>query len=196
MKRRGGRVTSRAVTIEAWIFIAVLVASVWAYQAGLIAELTAWVSALGPLVGGLIAGGAYSTFVTTPFSVAELIQMGSDHAFPIWQIALSGALGATIVDLLLVRGVRSPLALLLVRAVVGHDTELFKSKIKRKPMLRWCAALFGGFLMAAPLPTDELGVVFFGASGLSAVQMIPIIFISDFTGIYAVLSAARAFSGT
>ena len=195
MKRRKKPVTSRAITIEAWCFIIALVAAVWLYQAGVIAELILWVSSLGPLIGSLVAGAAFSTFVTTPFALAGFIEMGSAHVVPVWQIALSGALGATIMDLLLVKGIRSPIATLIVQAVVGHDTEAFKSRIKRNPVLRWCAGIFGGFLMAIPLPTDELGVVFFGASGLRTFQMVPVIFAADFLGVYAVVSAARVIIG-
>src|SRR3989344_3328568 len=184
-----------AITIEAWLFVAMFSAAVWVYQSVLIVEVVRWTSSFGPLAAGIAAGAAFSTFVTTPFAIAGFIEMGSGYAIPLWQIAFSGAIGAAIVDLILVKGIRSPLALLLVHAVVGHDTELFKSKIRRRPVARWYAGLFGAVLIAIPLPTDELGVVFLGASGLSTLQMVPIIFVADFIGIYAIVSAAQAFIG-
>ena len=195
MSRIKRRTIPRAITAEAWLFTAMFVAAVWVYQSGIIAGIVSWTSSLGPLVGGLAAGAAFSTFITTPFAIAGFVEMGMRHVMPIWQIALGGAVGAAIVDIMLVKGIRSPLALLLVRAVIGHETETFKSRVRRKPASRWYAGLFGAFLIAIPLPTDELGVVFLGASGLNTLQMVPIILAADFTGIYAIVSAARALAG-
>ena len=195
MGRMNKRNIPRAITIEAWLFVVMFSAAVWVYQTGFIHDTVLWLSSFGPLIGGLAAGAAYSTFLTTPFAIAGFFEMSSSYAIPVWQIALSGAVGATIVDLLLVKGIRSPLALFFVRAVAGHDVELFKSRLRRKPVTRWYAGLMGAVLIAIPLPTDELGVVFLGASGLRTLQMIPIILAADFVGIYAIISAARAFIG-
>lgn len=194
MSRRKSAIP-REVTVEMWLFLIALLSAVWFYQAGIIAELLGWISALGPLLGGFFAGAAFSTFITTPFAIAGFVQMGAFHTLPIWQIALMGSIGATMVDLLLVKGIRSPLASLIVRAAVGHDVEAFKSKMRKKPFLRWGAAVFGGFLMAIPLPTDELGVVFFGASGLRAIHIIPIIAVANFCGVYAIVTASQSFVG-
>lgn len=191
-KRRG---VPRAITVEAWLFVAVLVAAYWLYSAGFIAEIVLWASSLGPVVGGIVAGAAYSTFVTTPFALAGFIQMATAHTIPAWHIALGGAIGATIVDLMLVKGVRSPLALVIVRAAVGHDVDAFQSRMRKRAASRWYAGLFGALLIAIPLPTDELGVVLLGASGLRTLQMVPIIFAADFVGIYAIVSATRMLLG-
>jgi hypothetical protein len=184
---------SRAVTIEAWLVVAVMALTVWLFQNGYLAELVQKVSEFGPVPASLLAGAAYSTFVTTPLAVGGFITLGELPAVPIWQMALAGALGATIVDLALVKGVRSPLALLVVRAVIGRDSNALKRRVKRWPVLRWVTAITGGILVAVPLPTDELGVVFFSASGLRMIQMIPLIFVADFVGVYSIVSASRLF---
>lgn len=191
MKRKRLRSVPRTVTVEAWLFVIMLGATIWLYQSGAIAALTAWAIELGPLIGGFFAGAAFSTFVTTPFALAGFLELGRALTIPLWQVALGGAIGATIADLLLVKSIRSPLALLLVRAVVGHDTSILKSKVRKKPAFRWYAGLLGALLIAIPLPTDELGVIFLGASGLNAKQMTPIIFLADFVGIYAIIFTIR-----
>lgn len=184
----------REVTVEMWLFLIAFASSTWLFQTGLVAEAVQWTYGLGPLIAGFIGGLLYSTFVTTPFAIAGFIDLGSTNALPVWQIALTGAIGATIADLVLVKGVRSPLAAILVRSVVGHDIEAFKSK-RRTFLSRWGLGLFGGLLIATPLPTDELGVIFFSASGLNIRQMVPVILISDFVGIYGFVYLAQAIAG-
>src|SRR3989344_2395968 len=138
MKRKQGRIP-RAVTIEAWLFVVALAGTIWLYQAGFVAELVKMSVDLGPHLGGIIAGAAFSTFVTTPFAVAGFLGIGSTLTVPIWQIALAGALGATVIDLLLVKGIRSPLALLIVGAITGSDIEAFQRRIRKWPAFR-CSA--------------------------------------------------------
>jgi hypothetical protein len=194
MKHKRNEIT-RALTIEAWLFVAVGIGSVWLYQSDLINGFLAWSAEHGPLPGALAAGVAFSTFVTTPFAIATFAGIGSSITMPIWQIALVGALGATLADLFIVRWTRSPISLFLVRAIVGHDAEAFKKRVKKWPGYRWVAALVGGFLVGIPLPTDEVGLVFFSASGLRLYQITPLIFVADFVGVYALVAAAGFLAG-
>lgn len=191
-KARNAKI-SRSVTVEAWLVVGVIILTVWLFQSGMLARGIEFLAGLGPVPASLIAGAAYSTFLTTPLAVGSFVTMGEMH-LPIWQIAAIGALGATIVDLLLMKGAGSPLALLIVRTVTGRSSARFRARLKRVPGLRWIAAILGGVLVAAPLPTDELGVVFFSASGLRAFQILPLIFVADFIGVYAIVSAASFFS--
>lgn len=161
--------------------------TVWAIQSGAITSLMESTAEYG-ILSAFVSGLMYSTFVTIAFSVAGFLAL-ADTAIPLWQMAVAGAIGATIADLLLVREVRSPLALVLVRAVFGTNVHVFRGK--RGPM-RWIAALFGAALIAAPTPTDELGVVLLGASHLNSYQLVPIVFIADFVGIYVLLTTAQA----
>ena len=186
---------SRALTIEAWLFVAVAIGSIWLYQSDYIGQLLAWSIEHGPLPGALAAGVAFSTFVTTPFAVASFAGIGSNLTVPVWQIALVGALGAALADLFIVRWTRSPISLFLVRAIVGHDPEAFKKRVQRWPSYRWLTALVGGLLVGIPLPTDEVGLVFFGASGLRMYQIMPLIFVADFAGVYALVMTASVLAG-
>ena len=176
----------RAATIEAWVVLAVIVATIWFLQSNVLADLVEKGSGLGPL-SGFLTGLLYSTFVTTPLAIGGFIVLAD--TMPTWQIAMTGALGATVVDLALTRGIRSPLSVLLVQAVVGHDIHMFR---RMRGPLRWGAGLFGALLIAIPLPTDELGVVFLGASHLQPLRLMALIFLADLIGIYGFLEVLHA----
>src|SRR3989344_1208134 len=116
---------THAATIEAWIVVFVVALTIWLLKSGILSTALESASDFGVL-SGIVAGLFYSTFVTTPLAIGGFIAIAG--TVPTWQIALAGALGATIVDLALVRGIRSPLAILLVRAIVGHDVRAFRAK--------------------------------------------------------------------
>jgi hypothetical protein len=178
-----------AVTIECWLFVASIVFTIWFFQSGTFEHALSGTHALGPVAASLISGAAFSTFVTTPLAIGGFASSGD--AMPVWQIALLGTIGATAMDLLIVRWLRSPVAMLVVHATIGKDANALKSRLGRSALLRSCACVFGALLMAAPTPTDELGAVFFSASGLRPLHMIPLIFAADFFGIYALVSTAH-----
>ena len=186
---RRGRIPL-SITAEAWLVVAAVAAAVWMLRSGALASIIAWTSDWS-LLSSLVVGSLYSTFITTPLAIGGFIELSK--TIPIWQIALTGGLGATIVDILLVDSLRSPLAMFLVRAVAGRDVQSFGRRIARGK-LRWMTALLGAFLIAIPLPTDELGVVLFGISHLRPLQLVPLIFAADFVGIYAIALAAQYFS--
>lgn len=179
--------TPLSVTLEAWLLVLVIAVTWWLLNTGIAADFTRQAIEYGP-IAALLIGAFYSVFVTTPIAVAGFFEI-STSTIPLWQIAAAGALGATLVDLLLLRWVRSPLAALLVHAVVGHDIKAFH---RRRSLPRWAWAMFGAVLISIPLPTDELGVVFMGASHLRTLHMVPIIYVADFIGIYAFISISQA----
>ncbi|HEY4522304.1 MAG TPA: hypothetical protein VJH91_01555 [Candidatus Paceibacterota bacterium] len=179
---------THAATIEAWIVVFVVALTIWLLKSGILSTALESASDFGVL-SGFVAGLLYSTFVTTPLAIGGFIALS--ETMPIWQIAVFGALGATIMDLILMREIRSPLSQLLVRAAIGHEVHAFR---KATGFMRWVLAIFGGLLIAIPLPTDELGIIFLGASHLRALQLVPVIFVADLVGIYGFLEVLRAFT--
>jgi hypothetical protein len=109
------------------------------------------------------------------------------------QIAFLGALGATLIDLVLVKGVRSPLMDSILHAAFGDRLYLFAKRLSRGK-LRVISALLGCLLIAIPIPTDEIGVTFLGMSHLGAWRVAPLIFAADFVGIFLLASAMQAFT--
>lgn len=186
-KRKG---ISRAATIEAWIVVAMVCATWWMLSSGTLERVIDTSTTFGP-AAGLFAGLFYSLFITVPIAVGAFLALAGSA--PAWQIALWGAFGSATVDFVLAKGVRSPLMTDILDAVFGTRTiESIEKKASRGPW-RWVWALFGAFLLAIPLPTDEEGVALLGASNLKSWQLFFIMLIADFVGIYILVSAAELF---
>ena len=183
----------QAVVVEAWVFIAAVAVAVYLIQAGTMTDVISWALGSGSLFAGVIAGSLYSTFVTTPLAVAALIGLGNALQIPLWQVAIVGAIGATISDLALARFLRSPLSLYVVERVLGHYEDAFQRGIRRSMFIRWGVVALGGLLVSLPVPTDELGIALFDASGLRLTQMVPIFLVANFIAIFTILTFVHVF---
>ncbi len=181
---------SLAATVEAWLVVAAAGLTVWLLQSDTLSTIMDASTAFGPLAG-FVAGLMYSTFITTPIAIGSFYELA--HQSSALQIAFLGALGATLVDIVLVKGVRSPLMDSILRAAFGDKLYLFARRLS-KGKLRIVSALLGCFLIAIPVPTDEVGVTFLGMSHLGAWRVAPLIFVADFAGIFFLTSAFQTFS--
>lgn len=175
--------------LEAWLVAGAIALTVWLVQSGMLASAIHFTAVYGPL-SGFIAGLLYSTFITTPVAIGVLAEIGTIS--PIWQTAFVGAIGAMLVDLVLIRGMRSPLTEIIFQAAFGPHV-MHTSKRLAKGRFRWLAMLLGGLLIAIPLPTDELGIAMLGASHIQSWKLAPLIFVADFIGIYALVAAFGIF---
>ncbi len=181
---------SFAATAEAWLVVIAAGITIWLLQSGTLATIMDTSTAFGPLAS-LVAGLMYSTFVTTPIAIGSFYELA--QTAPALHIAALGALGATLIDLVLVKGIRSPLMDAIIHAAFGDKLYVFARRLSRGK-LRVVSVLFGCLLIAIPLPTDEVGVTFIGMSHMSAWRLAPLVFLADFVGIYALVSAVQAFS--
>ncbi len=133
-------------------------------------------------IGSFIAGIFFTSVFTLAPATVALVEL-SNNAMP-FTIALWGALGAMLGDLLL---------FLFIRDVFSNDLEsvFHISKLKRLVMrphrgfLRWLLPVVGAFIIASPLP-DELGLAIMGASRTRTIIILPICFIMNFFGILAI----------
>lgn len=189
MARRRTKDTYGA-TIEAWLVLFAIALTVWLMRSGKLAELMDASTILGP-AASFVAGLMYSTFVTTPLAIGSFIELS--HSANALQIAFLGAFGAAFVDLLLAKGIRSPLMDAILHAAFGDQIFSFAKKLSRG---RWstASAVLGCILVAIPLPTDEIGVTFLGLSHTSSWRVAPFIYIADFIGIFLFVSGVRAFT--
>lgn len=188
-RRHKARVT-RGATIEAWAVVIMIAITWWMLSSGTLERLIDTSTAFGT-AASLFAGLFYSVFATVPLAVGAFLSLA--HTAPAWEIALWGGLGAGFADLVLAESMRSPLMNVLLDAVFGErNVEAIERRVS-KGRWKWVSALFGAFLIAIPLPTDEEGVAFMGASRLRAWQLFVLTFAADFIGIYLLVSAASAF---
>ena len=180
---------SRAATVEAWALLLFVLLTWWFLKTGVF-ESILQTSASVAEVSSHLAGLMYSVFATVPLAVGAFLALA--HAVPAWQIALWGGLGSGLADLVLAEGVRSPLMNAVLSAVFGQKRLEALARRSPRGIWRYISALFGAFLIAIPLPTDEEGVLLMGASRLRAWQLFILTFAADFVGIYLLVSAAQA----
>lgn len=181
---------SRGATAEAWTAVGAIALTVWLVREGYVAHFVGAVSDYGALAA-FIPGLLYSTFVTTPVAVGGFLEMSS--IAPIWQVALLGAAGATMADLMMINGMRSPLMAIVLKAAFGQD---FVAGLRRfaSGRTKFLAMAFAWFLIAIPVPTDEIAMALLGRTSLKGWRLIPFFFIADFAGIYALLSFVEIFA--
>lgn len=138
------------------------------------------------LVAAFIAGVFFtSTFTIAPASIA-FVEIGT--AANIIQVSIAGALGAVCGDLVL---------FLFIRETVMEDLKTVLKKRNYTKILafthggvmRWLAPVFGALIIASPLP-DELGLTIMGMSKIRSIYLIPIAFVMNFIGIWAIISIA------
>jgi len=133
-------------------------------------------------IGSFIAGIFFtSIFTIAPASIALAVISHSTEAY---LVAIWGGLGAMMGDLLL---------FLFIRDVFADDVEGIAvvrkwKKVIARPhygLTRILLPVIGALVIASPLP-DEIGLAILGFSRTKTLYMLPITFIMNFLGIYAI----------
>ncbi len=144
------------------------------------------------LGGQIIASFAAGIFFTSAFTLAPAtiaLAHISEHT-PIFEVALSGGLGAMCGDLLL---------FIFIRDRFGDDLRAaFKSSFLSRHFIssfhvgfmKWLSPLIGAVIIASPLP-DELGLGLMGLSKTRLYVLMPISFVMNVIGIYLVAMFAQ-----
>jgi len=105
-------------------------------------------------------------------------------------VAFFGALGAMIVDVLIITFVRKD----IVADLDGLSERTLKHhliKVFHFGFLKWIGFVVGMLFLATPLP-DELGLMLIGISKVRS-RMLPLVFfIAHFMGILTIISVANA----
>lgn len=141
------------------------------------------------IIGSLIAGLFFtSVFTTAPaiVTLGELIRLNS-----ILPVALFGALGAVIGDLIIFRFVRDRFSEHVMELVRHRHMSKRMGVLFRRRLFRWLSFFVGGLIIASPLP-DELGIGLFGFSKMKTIWFIPLSFVFNFLGIVFIGLVARA----
>ena len=130
-------------------------------------------------VGSFLSGVFFTSIFTAAPATVMLYEIAQGwSALP---VALIGALGAVVGDLLIFRFIRDRLTSGLNRKWI---------KILHLSKARFLAAILGGIVIASPLP-DELGLALMGLSNVRQRWIIPMSFVFNFLGILAIGLLAR-----
>lgn len=148
-------------------------------KTGIVVEILASTEGFG-FVGSFIAGLFFTSIFTTAPAIAAFSEIA--HMQEILPVALFGAAGAVVGDLIIFRFVRDRFS--------GHLLELFGQRHTGKRvralfklrLFRWVSLFVGGLIIASPLP-DELGIGLFGFSRIKTIWFIPLSFVFNFAGI-------------
>lgn len=140
-------------------------------------------------LGSFVAGLFFTSVFTTAPAMVALGEMS--QASSVITVALFGALGAVIGDVVMFRFIRDRFS--------DHIMELLHLKKQGKKikirhhlyLFRWASFFVGGLIIASPLP-DELGISFLGFSKMNLKMFIPISFIFNFIGILLIGMVANA----
>lgn len=141
------------------------------------------------LLGSLIAGMFFTSIFTTAPAIATLAHIAQGNSLVL--NATFGAFGAVIGDIVIFQFIKDKLSEHLLE-LIGHNSiwkrthALFKLRY-----FRWLTFLFGGLLIASPLP-DELGVGLLGFSKMKLFQFIPLSLFFNFIGILLIGIVARS----
>ncbi len=140
-------------------------------------------------VASFIAGIFFtSAFTLAPASIA--LSRIAETA-PISSVALWGALGALVGDMILFFFVKDKFYDDLIKAIkpsVRH--HIFRSF--HLGFLKWLSPVIGALIIASPLP-DELGIALLGASKVKLSVLVPIAFVMNMIGICLLLGLVHIF---
>lgn len=139
------------------------------------------------IIGSVIAGFFWTSIFTVAPATVALAEIS--HANSIWGVALFGAVGALLGDLIIFRFVKDNLsediAYLIQKAKKDRWFAVFKLKI-----FRWLTPLLGALIIASPLP-DEIGLTLLGISQTQTKTLILVSLSFNFIGILIIGLVAR-----
>ncbi|PIP55544.1 MAG: hypothetical protein CO183_00285 [Candidatus Zambryskibacteria bacterium CG_4_9_14_3_um_filter_42_9] len=142
--------------------------------------LTGWSKALSSFIAG--------AFFTSIFTVvpAGVALAAVSHSFSAVLVAFFGALGAMLIDVLIISFIRKDIA----KDLDGLTKMTFRYHLIKAfhfGFLKYVAFLFGIMLIATPLP-DEPGLFLIGISKINPLLLPAVFFVSHFIGIWVIIS--------
>jgi hypothetical protein len=169
----------------------ILVASILLAFALVEAGAFTWLLSLSEgleLVAAFTAGVLFTSMFTIAAATVAFVEIGNSSN--VLLISLVGALGAVCGDMLLFLFIRDTLAEDLRTVVRGRQIKKIFAYF-HGGIFRWLSPVLGALIIASPFP-DELGLALMGMSKVRSLYMIPITFVMNFIGIWAVISIAIA----
>ena len=140
------------------------------------------------LLGSFIAGMFFTSVFTTAPAIATLGEIARTNSAVL--VAIFGAMGAVIGDLIIFRFIRDKLSEHLLELAKHQGAgKKFKVLLKLK-YFRWLTFLMGGLIIASPFP-DELGIGLLGFSKMRTQWFILLSFAFNFIGILLIGLVAK-----
>ena len=141
------------------------------------------------ILGSFVAGMFFTSIFTTAPAIATLGEIAQTNS--VFTVALFGALGAVLGDLIIFRFIRDRLSEHLVE-IIKHQGFIKRTKaLFRLKIFRWFTFLLGGLLLASPIP-DEVAIGMFSFLHIKTRWFLVISFIFNFLGILLIALVANA----
>ena len=123
-----------------------------------------------------------SVFTVTP---AAVILANIAHSVPLPTVALWGALGAMFGDLILFLFIRDRFSDDLLNSLKPSFVKHFLTSF-HFGFLKWLSPIIGALIIASPLP-NEFGLTLLSFSKIKIIALIPVSFLMNMLGIYAIV---------
>ena len=182
------RHSARALIADCLLVLASVTIAYALAETNLLVQLLTDSARLG-YAGSFLAGIFFTSIFTLAPAAATLGELARTDG--VVTVALFGAAGAVVGDLLIFRFVKDRFSDHLASYLEHWHGFARAKEIVARPSLRWLAWSLGGLVIASPLP-DELGVALIGASRMSYGWFAVLSFAFNFAGIALVGLAARA----
>lgn len=140
---------------------------------------------------GVFVAGFFFTSIATVAPAGVVLAEYASFLSPL-PVALVGALGSVIADLILFRITRGHVARDLRALFAYRKSARLRALIRSRPV-RYLLPLLGGLIIASPLP-DELGVTLLGLSRASTSRFLAIAYGCNAIGIYVISLVAQTIS--
>ena len=140
------------------------------------------------LLGSFVAGMFFTSVFTTAPAIVTLGEIAQVHS--ILSVAILGALGAVIGDLIIFRFFRDRFSEHLMELLKHQSVGKRVGALFRLKSFRWLTFFVGGLIIASPLP-DELGISLVGFSKMKTLAFIPLSFTFNFFGIILIGLVAK-----
>lgn len=130
-------------------------------------------------IEAVIAGFFFTSLLTIAPAGVALVEMA--QVAPLLEVALWGAAGAVVGDLVLFFFVRDAISEDVMSLLRGRWGKKLKA-LAHTPFLSWAVPVMGALAIASPLP-DEIGIAMLGLSKTDLRFLIPVSYAMNFLGI-------------
>lgn len=141
------------------------------------------------LLSAFVAGLFFTSFLTTAPAIIALGHIANASS-SIFSVALVGAVGAVIGDLIIFSIVKNKIST-NVEDIIRHSKYKRFLKLMKNKVFRFVTPVIGALIIASPLP-DELGLSMLGFSKISINTFVPISYVMNALGIVIIGLVAQS----